>query len=275
MVFTPIIMALGLMGLAGAVIQFFGGDDPFEVAKGMMVQIAETIVLVSKTLSKGDYKKGPTEDWAKGISLALGAFMPVYKMLVMNSIMSFFGGGGIGPDDFRRAILTVSDGIITAAWRFSNASVAFTNPPPVKWAKGVGMAIGAFAPVFKVLSEESGWFTDGPSVEDMSRAILTISSGIITAAGFFAENKAVFDEGNYPSKKWGQGVGAALGAFAPVFEMLSGKSWFSSSDEVILSMQKGVLMMSKSIMAAGFYFQKVILIGGNQKTHHLRNGERE
>jgi hypothetical protein len=186
MVFTPIIMALGLMGLAGAVIQFFGGDDPFEVAKRMMVQIAETIVLVSLTLAKGNYKDGPTEDWAKG----------------------------------------------------------------------VGLAIGAFAPVFKVLSEESGWFVDGLSVEDMSRAILTISSGIITAAGFFAENKAVFDEGNYPSQKWGKGIGAALGAFAPVFEMLSGKSWFSSSDEVIQGMKRGVLVMSGAIMGAGHLFSK-------------------
>ncbi len=254
--FTPIIMALGMMGIAGAIIQFFGGDDPFEVAKGMMVQIAETIVLVSKTLSKGNYKDGPTEDWAKGISLALGAFMPVYKMLVMNSILSIFGGGGVGPDDFSKAIITVSTGIITAAELFSSTSVAFKNPPPVAWAKGVGMAIGAFAPVFKVLSEEKGWFVDGPSVQDMKRAILTISEGIVTAAYFFANNKSPFKEGNYPTKKWGEGVGAALGAFAPVFEMLSGKSWFSSSDEVIMSMTKGILVISKAIMASGFLFSK-------------------
>jgi hypothetical protein len=255
MTFTPIIMALGMMGIAGAIIQFFGGDDPFEVAKGMMVQIAETIVLVSQTLKKGTYKGGPTKEWAEGISLSLGAFMPVYKMLMMNSIMSIFGGGGVGPDDFTKAILTVSDGIITAAWKFSNASVAFENPPPVEWAKGVGLAIGAFSPVYKVLAEQDGWFVDGPSVEDMRNAIISISGGIVDAAKFFAKNTASFDEGKYPSKKWGAGVGAAIGAFAPVFTAISeGSGWFTSGEEVANGLSYAIRTISRAIISSGNIF---------------------
>lgn len=251
--FTPMIFALGAMALGGAVLSFFGADDPFESAKVMLLQIADTIVAVSKRLTKGTYTGGPTEDWANGISIALGAFMPVYRMLQMNSILSLLGGGGLGPDDFTTAILTVSDGIISAANKFSGASVAFSNPPPVEWARGVGLAIGAFSPVYKTLSEQNGWFTDGPSVQDMVNAIVSISQGIITAATFFSENSAVFTE-NYPSENWGKGVGAALGAFSPVFEMLSGKSWYQSSDDIIESMAKGIRVITRAIRSSGYIF---------------------
>lgn len=254
--FTPIIFALGAMGLAGSVLSFFGLDNPFETAKSMLIQIADTIVAVSDRLSKGTFKGGPTKEWAEGVSISMGAFMPVYGMLMKNAILSIFGSGGVGPDDFTKAILTVSDGIITAAERFSSANAVFSNPPPVEWAEGVGLAIGAFAPVYKVLSEQDGWFSDGPSPEDMSNAILTISSGIIIAAGFFAANKSKFDEGNYPSKKWGEGVGAALGAFTPVFEMLSGKSWYQGSKDVVNSMGYGILAITRAIISSGYLFSK-------------------
>lgn len=251
--FTPIIFALGAMGLASAVLSFFG-PDPFEMAKDYLIQIADTIVAVSHRLEKGTYKGGPTKEWADGISIALGAFMPVYGMLMKNAILSIFGGGGVGPEDFTNAILTVSDGIITAAWKFSNANAAFLNPPPVKWAEGVGKAIGAFSPVYKILAEQDGWFVDGPSVEDMKNAILTISDGIITAAWKFSEANTAFVEGNYPSEEWGKGVGAALAAFSPVFEMLSGKSWYQSSAEIINSMSYGVRVITESLIESGRLF---------------------
>ena len=253
--FTPIIMMLGAMGLAGAVMSFFGAEDPFETAKRYMVQIAETIVLTSKVLAKGTYEGGPTKAWADGISVSLGAFMPVYGMLMKNAILSLFGGGGVGPDDFNKAILTVSGGIVTAADMFAAASASFENPPPVEWADGVGKAISAFSPVYKVLAEQDGWFSDGPSVEDMANAIWTISNGIVDAAYFFAKNKAAFTD-NYPPKEWGEGVGAALGAFSPVFEALSGKSWYQSSDDVIYSLGKGIRVISNAIVSAGKIFSK-------------------
>jgi len=256
--FTPILLILGAVGLASAVISFFG-PNPWEMAREMIVQIAETIVDVSFVLQKGVYTGGPTKEWAEGIAIALGAFSPVYEMLMRNSILELFGGGGVGPEEFTEAILTVSDGIITAANKFAilDGLDIWKGGPSKEWAEGVGLAIGAFAPVFAVLAENSGWFSDGSvSVEAMKGAILTISQGIIDAAYFFADNKAPFDEGNYPSEKWGKGVGAALGAFAPVFDALSKNqsSWFTSDDEVIDGMTNGIKRISGSLVDAARAF---------------------
>jgi hypothetical protein len=252
--FTPIIMALGVMSIAGAIISFFGGDDPFLVAQGMMLTIADTIVAVSHALYKGNYKGGPTQEWADGIAIALGAFMPIYNMLMANSIMSLFGGGGVGPDDFSAAIGTVSDGIISAAEKFSGASAAFAGGPPEDWARGVGLAIGAFSPVYKVLSEQDGWFSDGPSVDDMANAIRSISGAIIESAGIFAQNNEAFTE-LYPSQRWGTNVGLAIGAFSPVFTAISeGSGWFTSGEDVANGLSYAIRTISYAIVSSGRIF---------------------
>ena len=250
--FVPIILILGAVGVAAAITGLFGGPNPFETGREMLKSVAYSIVDVSKILSKGKYTGGPTVEWAKGVAIALGAFAPVYQMLVANSVMSLFGGGGVGPDDFAKAIKTVSGGIISAAWYFSKNKAAFVNGPPEAWAKGVGLAIGAFAPVYKMLVDFP--FSGG---NKMKRAIILIAEGVVAAAGVFEKNKAKFEEGKYPSQKWGKGVGASLKAFAPVFEALAGRSWYESGEGVIKNMRYGIVTIAKSLAEAGKAFAAV------------------
>jgi len=250
--FVPIILILGAVGVAAAITGLFGGPNPFETGREMLKSVAYSIVDVSKILAKGKYTGGPTEEWARGVAIALGAFAPVYQMLVANSVMSLFGGGGVGPDDFAKAIKTVSGGIISAAWYFSKNKAAFVNGPPEAWAKGVGLAIGAFAPVYKMLVDFP--FSGGSK---MKRAIILIAEGVIAAADVFSKNKAKFEEGKYPSQKWGKGVGASLKAFAPVFEALAGRSWYESGEGVIKNMRYGIVTIAKALVSAGKAFATV------------------
>lgn len=251
--FVPIILILGAVGVAAAITGLFGGPNPFETGREMLKSVAYSIVDVSKILAKGKYSGGPTEEWARGVAIALGAFAPVYQMLVANSVMSLFGGGGVGPDDFAKAIKTVSGGIISAAWYFSKNKAAFVNGPPEAWAKGVGLAIGAFAPVYKMLVDFP--FSGGSK---MKRAIILIAEGVIAAADVFSKNKAKFEEGKYPSQKWGKGVGAALAAFNPVFKALhEDTGWFTSGEEVIDQMKYGIVTIAKALVSAGKAFATV------------------
>jgi hypothetical protein len=250
--FAPLILTLGAIGMAAAVISFFTGSDPFEQGRSMLASIAWSIVEVSSILSFGKYTGGPTKAWAEGVAIALGAFAPVYQMLVMSSIMEAFGGGGVGPDDFARAIKVVSRGIVDAAGFFAKNKAVFKNGPPKAWAEGVGLAIGAFAPVYKMLVDFP--FSGGAK---MSRAIITISKGVVDAAKIFATNKSTFDEG-YPSKKWGEGVGAALNAFAPVFKALHEDSgWFTSGEDVVNDMSYGVRATAWSLTDAASAFNTI------------------
>jgi hypothetical protein len=220
--------------------------------------IADTIVKSADIFRKGNFTGGPKKEWSEGVAMAIGAFSPVYGMLMANGIMKIFGGGGVGPDEFAAAIRTISTGIVDAANYFNTAKTAFAGGPDKRWAEGVGLAIGAFAPVYEVLAANSGWFKSGVSPEDMKKAIMTISTGIVDAARFFGSNVAVFDLAKVPKKEWGEGVGAAIGAFAPIFKQMSEDSgWFTSGDEVVQSMSNAILAISGSIIRVALLFNKV------------------
>lgn len=212
-----------------------------------VLTIAKTIVETSFILAKGKYEGGPTISWAGGIALALGAFSPLYAMLVANGIMKIFGGG-IGPDDFAKAIRTVSIGIVDAANYFAQAKVAFRGGPSKEWAEGVGTAIAAFSPVYAALMDNNFW-SSKVSPQDMKNGILTISDGIITAAYKFAENRATFDSSKVPSIEWGQNVGASLQAFAPLFKYMSEQSgWFTSGEDAAKELSNGILTVANTII---------------------------
>jgi len=268
-IFTPIILILGTVGVAAAALGAIFGDgaNPFKQGRSMMKDIARTIVDVAGILSKGKFEGGPKKEWAEGVGIAIGAFAPVYDMLVRSSIFKAFGMSGVGPTEFKEAIEVVVGGIVAAAKSFADADAAFKNPPTEEWARGVGLAIGAFAPVYEILAANSGWFSSGVSAEDFAGkfddsgklikdgAIQVIARGIVSAAKFFAGNTAPFEEGKYPSKEWGEGVGAALGAFAPVFKALNEDTgWFTSGDDVIKNMTNGITKISESIVTVAKKF---------------------
>jgi hypothetical protein len=235
---TYVVGTLGLGGLAIA-----AGAEAVKV-------VAQSIVDTSIILKGGDFTGGPTKEWAEGIAITLGAFSPIYGMLMKNSIFDLFGGGVVGPEQFSEAVVTISKGIVRAANEFSGASVAFEGGPKKEWAEGVGQAIGSFAPVYDVLAKNSGWLSSGPSVEDMTKAIQTISQGIVESAKFFGENGVVFDPKKSPNKKWSEGVGAAIKGFVPVFDFLSKNTGFlTSGDEAIDMMKKGIISAAFSMVS--------------------------
>jgi hypothetical protein len=247
-IFTPLIITLGAVGLAAAVVEFFGGGNPFESGRKMLKDIAWSIVDVSKILQKGTYTGGPTKAWAQGVSIALGAFAPVYKMLVDSAIFDAFGMGGVGPDEFAKAIKTVAKGITVAALYFAQNKSAFLNGPPVKWAKGVSLAIGGFAPVFKVM--ENFPFTGGQKI---ARAMVHVARAIVEVAETLSKSggEGKFKKGTYPSKKWGEGVGAAITAFAPAFDYMfeNSSGWFDDdAGEVIDQMRYGMVQIAYAIV---------------------------
>ena len=252
--------AFGLGALAiGTVIVATLGIGALALAAGLeaVLMISQTIVDSSAILSKGNFTGGPTVQWAAGIAIALGAFTPIYGMMMANSIFSLFKGGGVGPKEFSDAIITIADGIVTAATKFNSASVAFQGGPKKEWSEGVGLAIGAFAPVYQVLAANSGWLKSGVSVEDMKNAIMTISQGIVDAANFFGNNTASFDPKKAPSKEWAEGVGGAIKAFTPALDFISKNTGiFSSGTEMIASALSATtlgIVMASTILSLGTF----------------------
>ena len=212
--FAPAVIALGLL----SAIPFVGGAI-LEGGSEAVLGIARTIVSSSHILSGGTYDGGPTVEWAEGISLALGAFSPIYSILAANTGLF---SSGVSPEDFSKAIKTVSGGIVDAATFFAENSASFdpSLAPTKEWAEGVGLALGAFAPIYDILLANAGLFSSDVSPEDFSAAIKTITTGIVTAADDFAAGSASFDPSKAPSKEWAEGVGLAISSFSKVYETI-------------------------------------------------------
>ena len=250
----------GMVLLGTMIIASFGvGGLILAAGAKAVLTVAETIVKSSHILAKGNWKKGPTIEWATGVAIALGAFSPIYKMLLNNAPGLFSKGGGVGPNEFAKAIVTVTNGIVAAAGELASPKNkgVWKKGPTKEWATGVGIALGAFAPVYMMLLKNApGIFSKGGGVgpDEFAKAIMTVTRGIIAAAGVFSKYSAKFEEGKYPSVKWGQGVGAALGAFAPVFKSLSG-SWFESGDTVINNMVNGIVKIAGAIVRVARKFE--------------------
>jgi hypothetical protein len=205
---------------------------------------------------------GPTKEWATSVGIALGAFSPVYKMLMNNAPGIFSKGGGVGPNEFAKAIITVTRGIVTAAKEFASPDNKgiWKKAPTKEWATGVGTALNAFMPLYAMLMNNALMKTftgkGGVGPAAFAGAVITVSKGIIAAAKEFAKNTAPFKEGMYPSVKWGQGVGAALQAFAPVFKALHEDSgMFTSGKEVIDNMINGIVSIAGAIVRVGRKFE--------------------
>ena len=145
---------------------------------------------------------------------ALGAFAPVYMMLLENAPGIFSKGGGVGPEDFAKAVMTVTRGIIAAAGVFAENTAQFEEGkyPSVKWGQGVGAALNAFSPVFTALSKDTGWFTSGDEViNNMVNGIVRIAGAIVRVARKFEWSKMKWD--STPTKDWSWNVSKAIKSY--------------------------------------------------------------
>ncbi len=217
---------LASMGLGALILGTFGlGGLAIAAGNKAIIDIASTIVSTSFILAKGQYKGGPTKQWAEGISLALGAFSPVYSTLMKSQILSIFGGNAMTGQQYADVMTTIANSIIQVAKIFNAAGVSvWSNAPTKQWAEGVGLAIGSFAPVYSMMDESLGdklmslFFGKEDKAQKMSDAMITIAGAIIAVAGIFNKSTAKYTSG--PSRQWAEGVGQSLAHFSTVYAML-------------------------------------------------------
>ena len=226
--------------------EWFSSAPSIEEFSNAIATISTGIVTAAKTLAVGDvYKKGPSYEWAKGVSESIKGFMPVYKMLSDSS-----GWFNSAPtiEKFSNAISTISTGIVTAAKTLAVGDV-YKKGPSYEWAKGVSESIKGFMPVYKMLSDSSGWFNSAPTIEKFSNAISTISTGIVTAAKTLAVGD-VYKNG--PTYEWSKGVAESIKGFMPVYKMLSDSSGLFGSAPTIDEFKKSIISISHGIKSVGY-----------------------
>lgn len=216
--------------------------------------VAATIVATSYILGKGKYDKYPNLDWSLGVGLSMTGFGMAMGLLG-TFILGSLGLGMVALMAGKEAVLMIAETIVESSFILQKGK--YSGGPTKDWSEGIALALGAFAPVYKMLSSGGIMkvlFGSGPTPTQFSEGILTVSRGIVDAANYFAGTKVAFSGG--PSKKWAEGVGTAIAAFAPVYTALSSGGFFSnrvSPDD----MKEGILTISDGIIAAARRFSSV------------------
>jgi len=171
--------------------------------------IAGTIFVVSKILAKGDYKNGPTEDWANATTN------------IMKSVAGMVLMFGLIPPAFLifgiLDLLAISGAIASASLILAQGN--YVGGPTEKWATGVSLAIKAFAEGISALEDTESFISGLFGREGYNDKIVNISKAIKSAAVELG-NFGWTDVKNYPSEEWSRGVGLAIKVFAEGLESL-------------------------------------------------------
>jgi hypothetical protein len=181
--------------------------------------VAATIVGVAEILNMGNFKNFPSVAWSTSVGLSMTAFA-LGMTLLGGIIVGTFGLGGIMLAAGSNAMLTVAQTIVDVGAIIAGGK--FTGGPSKEWAEGIGLALGAFSPVYGYLMQSqvmSIFGGDAMSGEEYGQVMVDIAQSIIKVAGVFnAAGVSVW--ANAPTKEWAEGVGMAIGAFAPVYSAL-------------------------------------------------------
>jgi hypothetical protein len=264
-IFTTAIISMGIIGaISGLASLIPGVSDPIDVGVSTVAKIANAIVGVDQILSKGSFSSYPKLEWALSVGGIMTAFVgAIIAMSVINGIggiVEFFGGTNpidSGIDGIKKIAQSIVDvsGILSKG--------IYKGGPNETWSRGIGLAISSFTPVFEVLANSKSIFSSGPSITEMRDAIKTISESIVEAANFFAANKSSFD--NPPPEEWARGVGKAISAFSPIYEVLANSKGIFSSGPSVSEMKKAITSISRSIIeAAGIFGENVASFDPNK-----------
>jgi len=200
--------ALALLAGAGAVLGM----------AGVIVGVAEILSTYNGWSNNDSY---PSIEWSESVGMSLMSFSKAILLNsaagLLNSIGSFFGGGG----ETESPLYGIVDTIIGVAQRLDSGSKGFdwktASHPTKEWAEGIGLSIMAFASAIKDINSIGSTFGfGGMDVDDFIAASEGMIKGMIGVAKLMNKevNQAFWDGASYPTKKWAEGVGGSLSAFS-------------------------------------------------------------
>lgn len=235
--------------------------------------VASTIVGVSHILSQGKYDTYPGLGWALGVGLSLVAFGT--GMAVLGGIIvATFGLGALALAAGSDAVKTIAQTIVDVSHILTKGT--YKGGPTKAWAEGIGLALGAFSPVYSALMQSQVLSIFGGKAmtgDEYGGVMVSIAKSIIEVAKVF--NKSGLSVwANAPTKAWSEGVGTAIGAFAPVFAAIDSSIGDRLMD-AIFGKEDKVQMMLQAMMASAMGIIMVGNIFSKSKTQYVGGPSKE
>lgn len=185
-----------------------------------MLAISGGLVGTSKILAKGTYKKGPTKEWAEGVSTALLGFVTPLMMLQGGLASMIFGPS---MSEKIKMIETIGEGLKEVSFTIQGGS--YSGGPSKEWAEGVGISLLSFASTLEKL--DGGWF--GPGIDEQIQNMIKVAGSLHKIGIAVGKDQSVYQGG--PKEEWAKGVGGSVLAFAQSFAVLDDEMSISKFKE--------------------------------------------
>ena len=204
LMFTPTVFILSKIGIKQLLVGSLG-----------IITVAGAIMISSWILNYGKYDGNyPSLKWSAGVGLAVLLFTPAVLAL---GIIAMTGIGALAIGAGALLVPVVAASIVAASHIFSTGD--YGKYPSLKWALGTGLALAAFSIGTMALGIPGVGLLLNRGLPHVATIATAIKDASLTLAG-----------GNFtggPTKKWAEGIGLALGAFAQALDASTDTSFFS------------------------------------------------
>ena len=178
-----------------------------------MLAVAGGLVDASHILAGGNYTGGPTVEWAKGVGLALTAFTSAIGMLSPGLFEMLFGET---LDHKIESIVKIGGALRDVAAVIKGGS--YTGGPSKEWSEGVGIALMTFANALNAIKPNVFESLLGDTVDQNIASIIKLGEALPRIGLAVGKDTSMYTGG--PDKRWAEGVGGSLAAFAGALEQV-------------------------------------------------------
>ena len=178
-----------------------------------MLAVAGGLVAASHILAGGNYTGGPTVEWAKGVGLALTAFTSAIGMLSPGLFEMLFGET---LDHKIESIVKIGGALRDVAAVIKGGS--YTGGPSKEWSEGVGIALMTFANALNAIKPNVFESLLGDTVDQNIASIIKLGEALPRIGLAVGKDTSMYTGG--PDKRWAEGVGGSLAAFAGALEQV-------------------------------------------------------
>lgn len=209
-----------------------------------MVALGDALKLVSIAVKGGTYTGGPSAKWSEGVGIAMMSFVNTLDALNPGVIDMMFG------ESMNSRIKQIVDlGGALKQVSFKVKGGTYTGGPSKEWAEGVGLSLMYFA---NALDEIKPGIFDrllGDSMEGNIAGLVSLGGALHSIGEAVGKDNSVYSGG--PDKRWAEGVGLSLAAFAGALDVIKPGFFASLLGDTLQSQVDGMITIAGALPRIG------------------------
>lgn len=216
---------------------------------GAMTMVAGGLVATAAIIKKGDFTGGPSIEWSRGVGMALMTFANTLSALNPGIVDMLFGAT---MESRIKSVVSLGDALKQVSFKVKGGD--YTGGPSKEWSEGVGMALMLFANALNEIKPNIFERLLGDTMEGNMAGLITMGGALHSIGVAVGSDNSVYSGG--PDKRWAEGVGLSLAAFAGALENIKPGFFDSLLGDTLQSQVDGMITIAGALPKIGMAIGK-------------------